>query len=431
MSRFQWLVVAVVVVLAAVLGALGAVVLLRDGESGEPDGQPAPTFPPAPELVPEAARNVILVNGDGMGAAQREAARLALAGVDGQLAMDRLPVHGWQTTEPDDPEAVVTDSAAAATAWSTGQRTTNGAISVGPDGEPLTPLGVVAKESGRSTGLVTTSTVTDASPAAFFASVASRGDEDEIARQYVEETRPDVILGGGEDWWYPEGEDGPLPAGQDDDEGSRSGEGNLVELAQGAGYEYITDAAGLERAQGPQLLGLFANGTMFVSASEDEGGEYSPSVPLARMTATALDVLSADEDGFFLLVEEEGIDAAGHRNNADLLLASMAALEDTVDVLLEFAAANPDTLLIITGDHDAGGLSIEDADEESGSGSSEDGPFDVAGSDRQFDLDWTTNDHTGVPTPVTAFGPGSAALAGVYPNTRLHEVMLGALTTAG
>ena len=83
--------------------------------------------------------------------------------------------------------------------------------------------------------------------------IGANVDQTEIARQYIEESRPDVILGGGEDWWYPEGEEGPLPASDGDDAGSRSEQGNLVEAAQEAGYAYVTDAAGLAPAPNPNL----------------------------------------------------------------------------------------------------------------------------------------------------------------------------------
>lgn len=147
------------------------------------------------------AKNVIFINGDGMGASMREAARLNLSGLEGQLAMDRLAASGQLTTTPHDPKAVVTDSAAAATAWATGEKTYNGAISVDVDGNPLATLGQQAKAAYKATGLVTTAQVTDASPAAFFANTADRGQQDEIARQYLDVSKPDVILGGGEDWW--------------------------------------------------------------------------------------------------------------------------------------------------------------------------------------------------------------------------------------
>jgi alkaline phosphatase len=178
----------------------------------------------------KTARNVIFINGDGMSAAHREAARLRLRGLDGRLGMDSLPVSGTLTTDSRDPNGYVTDSAAAATAWSTGHKTYNGAISVDVDKKPLATLGMQARRAGKATGLVTTAQVTDASPAAWFSQTADRGQQDEIARQYLRTSKPDVILGGGEDWWYPAERAGAFPdhPAEDPSEASKAeGEGDV------------------------------------------------------------------------------------------------------------------------------------------------------------------------------------------------------------
>lgn len=351
----------------------------------------------------DGARNVIFINGDGMAEAQRQAATLALEGFDGALVMDRLPVRGAQTTSPNDPEAVVTDSAAAATAWATGTKTANRRLSTAPDGAPLTPLGREVKQAGKATGLVTTAAVTDASPAAFFASIEDRSRQEEIAAQYLDSSRPDVVLGGGARRWSDE----------------------LLDQAERSGYDVLTEPADLEDSGGTKLLGLFAESAMWEAADEQatEGppAQYSPAVSLADMTEKALEVLDRDEDGFFLFVEEEAVDGMGHANNGTLMLASMQGLDEAVAVARAYVQDHPDTLLIVTGDHEAGGLTVEDA------GEGEDGPFEVADSDRQFSLDWTSDEHTGVPTPVTAEGPGSERLVGSYPNTHLHTVLSDAL----
>ena len=403
--------------LAAALAGGGAV--LWDATS---DGQAGPA----------AARSVILVNGDGMAAAQREAARLDQVGPDGRLAMDSLPVAGLQTTTPRDPVHLVTDSAAAASAWATGVATYNGAISVDVDGTPLPTLGAEAARAGLATGLVTTAQVTDATPAAFFGNSTDRARQDDIARQYLEDSRPQVVLGGGEDWWLPAGREGahqPRAGDGGDPEVSRSTQGDLLARAQELGYRHVSTAAELAAADGDQLLGLFANEEMFQQRPEGRGDEFAPTVPLADMTAKALEVLSADPDGFFLLVEEEAVDEMGHADNGTRMLEAMRSLEAAVQVARSYVAAHPDTLLVVTGDHESGGLTVEDAEaaDESGDGSTpsgEDGPFPVAGRpDARFVLDWTTTAHTGVPTVVTAEGPGSEQLSGTYPNTHLHEVM--------
>src|SRR5918994_6156697 len=144
------------------------------------------------------AKNVIFVMGDGMGASARTLIRLATTGHDGDLAMNRLRYAGLVETDPDDDREVVTDSAAAATAFATGVRTYNGAVGVDAQAQPLPTLLERARAAGKATWLVTTAEVTDASPAAFGAHVEDRGQQSEVARQYLEDSKPDVILGGGE-----------------------------------------------------------------------------------------------------------------------------------------------------------------------------------------------------------------------------------------
>ncbi len=145
----------------------------------------------------------------------------------------------------------------------------------------------------------------------------------------------------------------------------------------GAGYEHVSNGAELAAATSPKLLGLFANEEMFEHRNEGEGAIYQPSVPLRDMASKALDTLSADEDGFFLLIEEEGIDEMAHHNNAHLTIAAGAAFDATVALVLDFVKAHPDTLVVVEGDHETGGLTIEnvDPDDESGEADSrEDGP---------------------------------------------------------
>lgn len=384
--------------------------------------------------------NVVLVVGDGLGIAARDAIRLATVGRDGRLAMDGLRYAGWTTTDPADPAETVTDSAASATAFATGVRTYNGAVSVDLDGERLMTLLEHANRLRKATGLVTTAQVTDATPAAFGAHVPDRGDQSEIARQYVDETRPDVVLGGGEDWWYPEGDEGAYPDDPADPrpEVSRSTIGNLVERAEAVGYDYVSTPEELAATDARRILGLFANEEMFEQAPEGQGDEYAPVVPLATMTAKALDVLSRDRHGFFLLVEEEGVDEMAHQNNAARTIQAGQALDETVALVRDFAARHRNTLVVVVGDHETGGLHIEDVDAEDESGdatstdpgvlqSLEDGPFPVAGSDLQFTVDWTTGGHTGAATPLTAEGPGAERLARAQRSTDVFGVLLDAL----
>lgn len=418
---------------SAVLLALFFVVLLA-GASGAGTGKA--------ESSGGEAKNVIIFVGDGMGTSQRDLIRLATVGLEGELGMDELPYEGSSHTNSADPNTFVTDSAAGGTALATGVKTYNGAIGMDANEEPVDTVLEQAKQAGKSTGLVTDSQVTDATPASFGAHVPDRDDQSEIARQYVEESQPDVILGGGEDRWYPEDDAGAYPdePEEDPEEKSRGTEGNLVERAEAEGYEYVTDADGLGAATGPKILGLFANEEMFQQKPEGEGDSYEPAVSLAEMTSKAIEALSADEDGFFLLVEEEAIDEMSHQNNTPLTIEAGQALDEAVEVAKSYAEGDPETLLIVTADHETGGLAIESLNEqqddpdypnESGEGrSAEDEPFSVAGSDQEYLVDWTTANHTAEDVPVTATGPGASELTGVFENTHIYEVMSRAIGLA-
>ncbi|WP_432534092.1 alkaline phosphatase [Kineococcus arenarius] len=389
----------------------------------------------APAAGAPTAKNVILFVGDGMGAAHRAAGRLALAGLDRDLYMDSLPVSGLVHTSPEDPAAIVTDSAAGATAYATGVKTFNGAVGVDPRGNAVPTVLERASDAGKATGLVTTGQITDATPAAFAAHVSDRGEQSRIAEQYLDSSRPDVLLGGGEDWWLPEGNPGAFPdaPAEDPEEGSRSDRGDLLDRAQDEGYTYVNDAESLAAADG-RVLGLFANQEMFQQNPEGEGDVYEPVVSLEQMTQNALRVLAEDEQGFFLVVEEEGIDEFAHSNNAEKTIQAVDELDRAVLAAKTFAERNGDTLVITTADHETGGMSIEAVDEgdESGGGeaggvSAEDGPFAVVGRDEQFTVDWTTSGHTGVDVPLTAYGPGSELFTGTYENTYVHDAILAAM----
>ena len=386
-----------------------------------------------------AARNVILFIGDGMGQAHRFAGQLLAAGRNGRLAMDRLPYLGQMGTMPADPATFVTDSAAAATAIATGVKAENGVVSIDPEGRPRTTILELAKASGRSTGLVSTCQITDATPAAFAAHVPHRADQSEIARQYIEESAVDLILGGGAVHWFPAGAPLPTALASAGHAVGLGHSGNLVERAQDLGYEFVDRVQTLReslgrrsREPGGSLLGLFAAQEFFVQTAEGLGAAYDPPVTLADLTAAAIDVLSRNPSGFFLMVEESAIDRMAHRNNAPLTLKGVLELDRAVQVALSFANREPDTLIIVTADHECGGLAVAGSQDqpypyEPGGGlldtllAGEDGPFPVAGSEYGFVLGWATTGHTSAPVPVTATGPGAERLTGSFENTDLFH----------
>lgn len=387
------------------------------------------------------ARNVILLIGDGMGQAHRFAGQLLAAGRDGRLAMDRLPVSGQMGTMGADPASFVTDSAAAATAIATGVKTRNGAVAIDLHGQQRPTILELAKASGRSTGLVSTCQITDATPAAFAAHVPHRIDQSEVARQYIEDARVDVLLGGGAVHWFPVGM--PLPPELTTDAPWRGTgtEGNLVARAQHLGYDFVATAdalrASLDRRRhepGGPLLGLFAGQEFFVQTSEQLGAVYDPPVALADLTSAAITVLQDNPHGFFLMVEESAIDRMAHRNNAPLTLKGVLELDRAVQVALAFANHAPDTLIVVTADHECGGLAVAGSEDqpypyEPGGGlldtllAGEDGPFPVAGSEYGFVLGWATTGHTAAPVPITASGPGAQLLGGPIENSDLFHAL--------
>lgn len=371
-----------------------------------------PADAPAEGAREEIARSVILILGSGMGQAQHDFLQLAIAGPSGRLAMDRLDAGG--SVAPVDP---VSDSAAGATTLSTGTPTAPGAIGVDADGERLTTVLEHARNAGKATGLVTTAEVTDPVPAAFAAHVAPRppledpGEDEEeasaertIARQYLEDSRVDVVLGGGAARWS----DG------------------LVGQARSLGYSTVSDAAEMQGASADRLLGLFADGPMFEPGPPGDG-RYAPTVPLPDMTRAALAALDRREAGFFLVVDEAGIDAMAREGNGGLVLDAGRALDASVQAALDFQAVNPGTLIVVAGDHETGGLNVTLADpgaERPGS----DGPFPATDSGQELWLRWTRTGPTNAPVPITAGGPGAEAFNGPMANTQVFPALLEAMS---
>jgi alkaline phosphatase len=198
--------------------------------------------------------------------------------------------------------------------------------------------------------------------------------------------------------------------------GERTDGRNLIEEAIAAGYTYVytaTDLAAVDPGSTARLLGLFA----------DEGLPRPHAPSLAEMTEMAIDILSRDPDGFFLMVEGGQIDWASHLNDAADVITDTLALDQAVAVAQSYALTATDTLIIVTADHETGGMSVSLA----ASGlPDEDGPF-LMPAGPPFHVNWSSTYHSGADVPVTAQGPWSALLAGSYDNTHLYRVMSMAL----
>jgi len=282
-------------------------------------------------LPPIPAKNVIVLIGDGMGFGAMELGRIMEYGTDGQLHIQKIRTVGLMTTNP--AEGVVTDSAAAGTALASSTKTLNGSIGVDVNKNPVESITTYFQNAGKSIGLISTNTVDDATPAAFGAHVASRDGKSEIVRDYFE-SQWDVILGGGTKYFEPAKQNGV----------------DMVEKFIESGYTYVTDRDALAKAPGSgKLLGLFTPSYMNYISDLEEYQSNEPS--LREMTMKALDILSNDEDGFFLMSEGARIDHAAHAGDATAVWLEMIEFDNTVQYCLDWAAEHGETLVVVTADH--------------------------------------------------------------------------------
>ena len=431
---------------------------------------------PAEARAPvERPRNVILLVADGMGDAHVKAFRTfaddeATPGIElldferhrvGSVATDSLPSPCNDLRRgPDcrlDPYGV-TDSAASATAYATGFDSVNGAIGVNEIGAPMETVLELAAKQGMATGLVSTSQITHATPASFAAHVRSRREYAAIADQLFDNQHEglpmaQVLLGGGI-------------------RDLRRDDRDLVSEFVAAGYEFVEDVEGMNAAAGDRLLGLFA------PIGLPRAWDRPESVPsLLDMTRKALDVLNRDPDGFFLLIEGSQVDWSAHGHDIAGVVSEMSDFVPTIDAVLAFAEEAGDTLVVITADHETGGLSLaRDGDYRwdprplRGLRSTpaqwveafltgEDTlttivaasvPFELTEAERAaldavpadagqaYDLatalldqrtrtGWSTDGHTAVDVPLYAFGPGSDAFGGVMQNEMVGRALMDAV----
>jgi alkaline phosphatase len=291
------------------------------------------------------AKNIILMIGDGMGPSHFGAAWLYSNRVLGkELRMVEVMKSGRTAYVANDTaDAIVTESAAAATQIACGVRVPARAVGMGPDGKtPCTTVLELAKDKGLATGLVTTSGITDATPAAFAAHVPHRSDEASVAVQELG-LGVDVLLGGRKQFFLSEAMGGKRKDGRD-----------LLEEARRAGYLVVGTGKELQKANGGKVLGLFNMGNMAYEI--DRARTEEPG--LAEMTAKTLEVLAKNPKGFFVMIEGGRIDHAAHRNDAAATIRDTLAFDEAVGVALDFQRRNPDILLIVTADHETGGMAV-------------------------------------------------------------------------
>ncbi len=336
-----------------------------------------------PFVADTAIKNVILIIGDGTGLAQITTGQYAVAGTQGRLHMQTMPVAGFVNTTSSD--NLITDSASGATAYSCGLKTYNSAIGVNPEKVPCNTLTELAAAKGMSTGLVATSTIVHATPASFAAHVEKRSFYNEIAEN-LSRSDVDVLLGGGRKFFLPEAEEG---SARTDDE-------NLIGIFKQNGYDYAENTDELENSSGDKVLGLFALDAI----------DYSPGQPsLAEMTAKAIDVLSRNEQGFFLMVEGSQIDWGGHANDVEYVIREVQRFDEAIKVILDFATADGQTLVVQTADHETGGMTLQKQHKNG----------------NELEIQWTTGGHTGIPVPLMAYGPHATDFSGWIDNTYVGQ----------
>ncbi len=294
------------------------------------------------EAQPEnRPKNLILMIADGCGPASITMARDYARAVLGRkaLALDAIQVGAVRTASA---SSRVTDSAAGATAYACGIKTYNGALAVDTAGQPVATLLEAAKAQGMAVGLVATSRITHATPAAFAAHVPQRAMESEIALQMLAQGI-EVLLGGGWHYFLPPAEGGRRTDGR-----------NLLREAKQQGYHIVRHRAALRQPLRPPVLGLFAPDHLPYEIDRD-----TTQIPsLAEMTQLAIELLRQHPKGFFLMVEGSRIDHAGHANDAAAHVRDVLAYDEAVAVALDFAQKDGQTLVVSVADHETGGLSL-------------------------------------------------------------------------
>ncbi|MEP5613383.1 MAG: alkaline phosphatase [Cyclobacteriaceae bacterium] len=332
------------------------------------------------------AKNVILLIGDGMGLTQVSS---SFYYSEETPNFSRFKNIGLSNTSASSHK--ITDSAAGATAFASGQKSYNGAIGVNSDTVSIPTIVEIAKKKNVSSGVVATSSITHATPACFYSHVKSRSMHEEIAKQMAFADL-DFVAGAG------------LPYFKDRDDGANYYDtmqdqdvildtlalASFEALCEGCQYVYLDTATSM-----PRML--------------DGRGDF-----LSNATELGIDHLSRNEDGFFLMVEASQIDWGGHANDAEYLTTELLDFDKVIGLVLDFAEKEGNTLVIVTADHETGGFALSSTPVEGENWSDYD---KITGT-------FSTGGHTTTLIPVFAYGPGAEKFAGVYSNTEIFHKML-------
>lgn len=323
-------------------------------------------------------QNIILFIGDGMGLAQLCA---AIGSVSDTLNIERCTNVGLIKTQSQDD--YITDSGAGGTAFSTGHKTKNSYLATDSTGKPLKTILEFAEEAGLSTGLVVTCALTHATPAAFIAHQTGRENNEAIAADFIK-TDVDVLIGGGRKYFE-----------------TRSDSLNLIKKLAEKGYT-IPDSVWEVPTSLPEKLAWFRASGHMPRAVDGRGDA------LAESVRVALQILSRNPKGFFLMVEGSQIDWACHSNDSLWLVKEVLDFDKAVGEGLDFAVNHKNTTVIILADHETGGVTLPAGDLKN----------------HTVSIRFSSNDHTGVMVPVYTFGPGASLFSGIFENTEVFQKMI-------
>jgi alkaline phosphatase len=322
---------------------------------------------------PKHPKRVILMIGDGMGLAQISG---ALSNYAGQNAFERFKVIGFSKTASAD--NYVTDSGAGATAFSIGKKAKNGAIGVDENDQAQVGLFELIKKAKGKTGVVATSSITHATPASFFAHVVSRNSEADIAKFLLNENC-DFAIGGGTKFIFNRTDSFPLDS-----------------LLKAKGFELVKDSVFKKPASAKFIYTLAADG---MKTMKEGRGNY-----LTQASELAFEQLENNSPAL-VMIEGSQIDWGGHANDFDYMKAELIDFNQSINLVLDKAMKDKETLVIVTADHETGGLSLLKSKNE---------PF-------KFEVNYASNGHSGIMVPVFAFGPGAEHFAGIYENTAIFQ----------
>ena len=329
----------------------------------------------------KAPKNIIFLIGDGMGVSQIYA---GLTANHGHLNLERCPVIGFHKNQASD--NYVTDSAAGATAFATGKKTYNGAIGLDSLKQPAVTILELAEAKGLATGLVSTCDITDATPSSFIAHQLKRSMHEEIAADFLK-TDVNVIIGGGKKYFE-----------------KRTDGKNLLTTMAAMNYQVLGDISAMESIHAGKLINLYAD----VNPLKIQEGRGDA---LLKSTAKAIELLSQNKKGFFVMIEGSQIDWGGHANDVNYAITEMVDFDKSIGYALDFAKKNGETLVVITADHETGGMALLGGNMQTG----------------EVNASFSTKGHTGQMIPVFAYGPGSEKFASIFNNYDIFTKMRKAL----